>query len=377
DLGTLDSLTARVWWGDGTAPEPGIVTQDWSSPVGALEGRNGTVDLSHTYPYPGIYTVTVCVADDDQPDVPVCDSLRMTIVHGFVKMAVFGGAHPEDASGHSPGKVDIHKESMIDGWVGATGEVRLAKGIEVDGSVISVTDRVKVYDTGIIAGDVVAGTVAYVKKHSSVAGDVHAGDRAKVDDDATVGGGIYEGPDASPYPEVTWVDADLPTESKDKVKVKRAPLVLPPATYGDVKVQYGSLELSSGTYRFDDLSTHRADFYVDLDPDGDGVAEPLVVWVRDKLDLEGSMTITSAVGDASGVLFIVGDKAELKKAEAYVGTFLVPDGKARIDKDSTLVGAVYAADVDVEDRVSVTYLPAREAFVEVFVPVIVPGAIPI
>jgi len=101
DIGTRDTHTALVWWGDGTPPEPGVVSLDWSTPMGDPGGRDGRVELTHVYPDPGIYTVTVCVADDDQPAGWVCDSMRMTIVHGFVKMALFGGADPDERrTGH-------------------------------------------------------------------------------------------------------------------------------------------------------------------------------------------------------------------------------------------------------------------------------------
>ncbi len=76
DLGTLDTHTATVNWGDGTATEPGAVAETPSGPPGSTSGTNGTVSGSHVYADDGTYTVEVCVTDDAST---TCDSLMVTI----------------------------------------------------------------------------------------------------------------------------------------------------------------------------------------------------------------------------------------------------------------------------------------------------------
>ena len=65
DLGTLDTHTATIDWGDGTATEAGAVSESPFGPPGDVPGANGTVSGSHTYTGSGTYTVTVTVTDDD------------------------------------------------------------------------------------------------------------------------------------------------------------------------------------------------------------------------------------------------------------------------------------------------------------------------
>jgi len=64
DLGTLDTHTATIDWGDG-AVESGVVSESPFGPPGSTAGANGTVSGNHVYADNGVYTVTVTVTDDD------------------------------------------------------------------------------------------------------------------------------------------------------------------------------------------------------------------------------------------------------------------------------------------------------------------------
>ncbi|MCL1592754.1 MAG: Ig-like domain-containing protein, partial [Actinomycetia bacterium] len=65
DLGTLDTHTATVNWGDGSETETGIVTETPFGPPGSAAGADGTITGTHTYATTGIYQAAITVSDDD------------------------------------------------------------------------------------------------------------------------------------------------------------------------------------------------------------------------------------------------------------------------------------------------------------------------
>ncbi len=72
DAGIADVLTGTVDWGDGTPPV------DAELSAGTAPG-NWTPTATHVYADDGTYTITLCVTDDDAPDVPVCTAGSATI----------------------------------------------------------------------------------------------------------------------------------------------------------------------------------------------------------------------------------------------------------------------------------------------------------
>ncbi len=77
DLGTADTHTATVDWGDGSPVDAGAVSETPDGPPGDTAGADGTVSGSHVYADNGSYTVEVCVTDDE--DAETCDTLIVTI----------------------------------------------------------------------------------------------------------------------------------------------------------------------------------------------------------------------------------------------------------------------------------------------------------
>ncbi len=78
DPGTLDTHTATINWGDGSALDAGTGTEAPTSPPGSTDGAAGTVGFpTHIYADNGTYTVTVCITDDDEAGT--CDQLTVTV----------------------------------------------------------------------------------------------------------------------------------------------------------------------------------------------------------------------------------------------------------------------------------------------------------
>ena len=77
DPGTLDTHTATVSWGDGTVVQTATVSETPSGPPGSTSGLAGTVSATHVYADNAVYTVRVCVTDDDH--ATACSSGSATI----------------------------------------------------------------------------------------------------------------------------------------------------------------------------------------------------------------------------------------------------------------------------------------------------------
>jgi hypothetical protein len=79
DPGTLDTHTATISWGDGTPAEAASITESPFGPPGSTTGATGAASGSHRYDDSGVYTVEICVADDDGGRA--CDTFIATITN--------------------------------------------------------------------------------------------------------------------------------------------------------------------------------------------------------------------------------------------------------------------------------------------------------
>lgn len=121
DPGTLDTHTATVDWGDGSALESATVTEAPFGPPGLVSGASGTVAGSHVYGDNGAFTVTVCVTDDDGSTT--CDALTITVLNvpPVVTIAQFAQGAPfvltlvpvsASVSFTDPGALDTHTATV-------------------------------------------------------------------------------------------------------------------------------------------------------------------------------------------------------------------------------------------------------------------------
>ena len=396
DPGTLDTHTAEIDWGDGSPKEPGTVAQSPGS---------GSVSGSHVYADNRVYTVEVCVKDDDMPDyaTEACDTLKVTVVHGFLRFCAYGDYKHDGVTVHQdavaacalvpsgiPGKmrpsgVGARDKVEVKDRVGIqaillslSGKIDVGKDASVSGTLtaghdVKVDERSHIGDS-ITPGHITSGHRVEVKRDAWVDGDITAADHVKVDPDATVTGTINEFATVPPMPVITWVQFSI-EPGTDKVTVEKdTTLTLPPGAYKDVKVEKGATLILSGLdpssqdpfgrYVFKKFEMEKgAILQLDLQNG------PIVIDVAENLEFkENVQLLIVSTGDARDILFrVAGDKVELKKEGTYLGTFLAPDANVELGDDATLYGALYGKKVDIGQRVYLEGFPARDLFALLFV----------
>jgi hypothetical protein len=408
DQGTLDTHRAQVNWGDGTI-EAAVVTESPFGPPGSTSGLNGTIAGKHTWLNTGIYTVQVCVADDDMPSGSwVCDSFTVDVLNGFMRFVVFGlGDHCKNDQGDGDGDgqgnddpgqdgdgcigttaivdgdVNIDALAIIGGATGAHHDVEIDENVSVQGDLLSIFDDVRLGDHSRGTGDLFSGEMCsledgasiggsvqsrgdvQLEQNASVTGDITAAGHVTLASGATVGGVIKQLTPVAPYANFSLVAFTVTPGTQEVHVVNGGMLSLTPGSYDDVELEHGStLALSSGRYFLegidaDEGSTIRFDL----------TNGAVVVDVRDavKIGQGATMVITSAKGRPDDILFRVqGKSVKLDEGGAYLGTWLAPTGSLDLGANSTISGALWGHEVRVGSACKVTPAMAYDQAVLLF-----------
>ena len=192
DLGTADTHTATVNWGDGSAVDAGLVSEAPFGPPGSTAGTDGTVAGGHVYADNGSYTVTVTVTDDE--GASTADTLLVTVAN--VAPGVVAGADQTVKEGdqvnfsglfNDAGSADTHT-ATLDWGDGTTVDIDPATSPVVDSHVyadngvytvtLTVTD-----DDNASTGDELTVTVLNVAPGVVAGADqtVNEGDLVELD----------------------------------------------------------------------------------------------------------------------------------------------------------------------------------------------------
>lgn len=331
---TAEDFTATVDWGDGQfEPADGITVTEISGSVGVK--TIGHVRASHAYDLPGIYVVTITVTDDDGGSNEA--TFTIYVLNRFMAYCAYANedhaqfeegsrlyCSPEDFGGVAgEDKIELKKDSFVDGDVFGRSDVKLEEGSEVTGTVTS-------------------GGKVELKKDASA---------AAVEENAII-------------PDVTQVQVHVQAGRISKRVPKNGFLLLDPGNFGEITVKEGgTLQLTDGIYHFKSLKVEKQ-----------GVVEFLIeddAWtvinVEQNLEFGEEVQITAPTGSAADILFkIKGNAVKLGKEATLLGTYIAPGAHIDMHEDAVLTGLLYSEMVQVKKNAEVNYAPAIWPFVAEF-----------
>jgi cytoskeletal protein CcmA (bactofilin family) len=208
--------------------------------------------------------------------------------------------------------------------------------------------------SGVIVGSIQALGIIEVDGSITINGDVTTNARVDIDrGDLKVTGNISEGADLAP---LALSSALFSARGRNVVVPKRESLDLEPGSYKKVELnRKAKIRLFHGDYYIRSFNTDRdAKIVVDL---SEG---PVTINVTKELDIAKRVEIQvtgSGNGNGPTITYLGRRKIEIEKGAIFNGTLIAPRAKVKLDKGSTLYGAVYALQISLDNGVSFSPAP--------------------
>jgi predicted acyltransferase (DUF342 family) len=324
DMGTLDTHTAAIDWGDGSETKKEVTP-----------GVNGfDVTAGHEYADPGVYTVSVTVADDDLGSDKV--KVEVTVVNGFLAYGAYFG-----------------------------NELKLGESVEFTGD-LRAEGNVEVGKYAHVGGNVDSDRNITLKQNSTVDGDVTARWKIKQEKDVVVHGTTSSRAGDLLEQKSTPISISVSSGGADVKVGKNQTRNLAAISYGKLEADQGAvLNFTSGEYSFEEIEIKKD---VTLKFDLTAVPGSVTIKVGGKVKMKEGVKMVLKGGEAEDIIFVIaGNDVFLGKKGQYQGTFLAPEADMKLEEEGQLHGGMYGYKADINKYAIVVEEPAIELFADLFV----------
>ena len=252
--------------------------------------------------------------------------------------------------------ITINPPSLSPTALGSHDKVKISKDANISGNATSINDNVELDDNIFFDGSVSSGHDVKLNRGATVTGDVTAANKVSLKQNASIQGTISANTGVAPDEPVLSVSFDVTPGTADVTLEENQTLILTAGSYGQLTVKKNAhLTLESGQYAFlkvvveDNATVH-------LDQSGGAIQ----IDVADTLVMGKGMQMTSTAG-AENILFRVMGHIELLENGSFMGTFLgSASSDVKLERDATLIGALFGKTIEVKDRVQMTGAPALD-----------------